>query len=71
MTTIYFAQTDNTGDLVRYFTDRQEAVAWVEDHRTSEGYVASFNLGELTTQTVVDLLNNVERDSEAVYEVAA
>jgi hypothetical protein len=71
MITIYFAQTDNTGDLVRYFTEKQEAVAWVEDHRASDGYVASFNLGELNVKTVVDLLNQVELDNETVYEVTA
>lgn len=70
MITIYFAQTDMTGDMFRYFTNRDEAVAWVEDHRAVEGYVASFNLGELTLETVVGLLNEADGRIEPVYEVS-
>ena len=70
MITVYFAQTDSTGHTIRYFTNRDEAIAWVEDHRAAEGYVASFTLGELTLQAVVDLLNEADFDRHPVYEVS-
>ena len=70
MNTVYYALTDNTGDKIRYFTNRDEAIAWVEDRREMEGYVASFTLGELTLQVVVDLLNEADFDRHPVYEVS-
>ena len=68
MITIYFAQTDMTGDLVRYFTNQREAVAWVDRHVAVDGFVRSFAL-ELTAKNVVDLLNHGDLETQSVYEV--
>jgi hypothetical protein len=68
MITIYFAQTDMTGDLVRYFTNQREAGAWVDRHVAEDGFVRKFDF-ELTAKNVVDLLNHGDLETQSVYEV--
>jgi hypothetical protein len=39
MNNIYFARTDNTGDLTRFFPTQGEAMDWAEDHARDEATV--------------------------------
>lgn len=68
MISLYFARTDMTGSLTKWFIDRDQAVAWAEEHYADEAYVCQMTFLELSPRMVVYLLNGGEDDSEVIWE---
>lgn len=57
MTYIFYAQTDMTGDMVKYFKTCGEAKDWVEAHADTAGHVWRIEVDASDKSAVVDLLN--------------
>ena len=65
MISLYFARTDMTGDLTKWFTDRDQAVAWAEENYADEAYVCRLKVEAFTPANVVDLLNDTGPENSA------
>lgn len=68
MTFIFFARTDTTSDLTRYFRTCGEAIQWADDHASEDASVWRIEIEKLNKTTVVDLLNGVA-DAERVWDL--
>ena len=68
MTSFFFARTDMTGDLTKWFTDRDSAIQWAEDHCASEAFVCCLIINKLTPAIVTALLNGDDYGAPVVWE---
>lgn len=68
MTSFFFARTDMTGDLTKWFTDYGSAVAWAEEHCDSKAYVCCLVISTLTPKIFTDLLNGDDYGAPVVWE---
>lgn len=67
MINLYLARTDMTGDLTKWFTDRDQAVAWAEQHYADEAHVCQL-IVNATPEVIVDLLNGDDYGAPVIWE---